>query len=304
MTHSFLKQIFSVLLLVAMGSLAHAAERPKPMADIHLHYNSEQVGVTSPEDAIAALKRNNVVLAVVAGTPPDLALEIKKAGGDWIVPIFSPYLGASYRKTWFKKDDVLVEADKALASGEYKGIGEFHLRHVLGPSRDNPVMLGLIELGIKYEVPLLIHTEASSEKYFEPLCLKYPKARFLWAHAGGVLRADQVGRLMDKCSNVWVELSARDPWRYIYAHITDESGKLLPGWLALMKKYPSRFMTGSDTVWPVDNLHRWDEPDTGWQEIDRFLAFHRKWISQLPPDLESKVRLENAQAFFANPGRR
>ncbi|KPK12675.1 MAG: hypothetical protein AMJ68_01135 [Acidithiobacillales bacterium SG8_45] len=296
--------MIALVSLLSAGAVVSADNNQyPPMADIHLHYNAEQVGVTSPEDVIAALKRNNVTLAVMIGTPPDLALDITRESGGWIVPIFSPYLSPSYRKTWFKETDVLPAAEEALRSGKYYGIGEFHLRHVLGPRRDNPVMLGLIELGIKYDVPLLIHTEASSEKYFEPLCLKYPKARFLWAHAGGLLKPEQVGSLMANCPNVWVEFSARDPWRYIHSHIVDESGGLLPGWVALIRKYPSRFMTGSDPVWPVDTLHRWDEPDTGWQEIDRFLAFHRKWLSQLPPELESRVRLENAKAFFRNPGR-
>lgn len=302
--HNCLKTAALILALCSTPVAVAAGDtKLPPMADIHTHYNGEQVGVTSPEEAIAALKRNNITLAVVIGTPPELALDIKRAGGDWIVPIFSPYLDASYRKTWFNDTNVLVAAEKALKSGQYHGIGEIHLRHVLGPRRDNPVMLGLIELGIKYDVPLMIHTEASSEKYFEPVCLKYPKARFLWAHAGGLLKADQVGRLMESCPNVWVEFSARDPWRYIYSHIVDDSGKLLPGWTALIRKYPSRFMTGSDPVWPVDNLHRWDEPDTGWQEIDRFLAFHRKWLNQLPPELAQKVRLENAQTLFRNTGR-
>ena len=284
-------------------TMAATIDTTAPMADVHLHYTWDQTGVTSPEEAIAALKRNNVTLAVVNSTPPELALELNKAGGDWVVPIFGPYLTGAHRKDWFTDPDILIAIDKGLASGQYQGIGEFHLRHVLGPRRDNPVLLGLIELGIKYDVPLLIHTEASSEKYFEPLCVEYPKARFLWAHAGGLLNAEQVGRLMNKCANVWVEFSARDPWRYIHSPITDDSEGLLPGWVALIKKHPNRFMTGSDTVWPVDNLHRWDEPDTGWQEIDRFLEFHRKWIDRLPPELARKVRLDNARAFFRNPGR-
>ncbi len=295
--------IATVAIATTTSALANASDVREPMADIHLHYTWDQVGVTSPEDAVAALKRNNVTLAVVSGTPPDLALDLKKAGGDWVVPIFGPYLTGAHRKNWFTDPNVLKEAQKALAGGQYRGIGEIHLRNVLGPRRDNTILIGLINLGIKYDVPLLIHTEASSEKYFEPLCVKYPKARFLWAHAGGVLKAEQVGRLMARCPNVWVEFSARDPWRYIHSHITDESGRLLPDWLAVVKKYPNRFMTGSDTVWPVDSLHRWDEPDTGWQEIDRFLAFHRQWINQLPPRLAKKIRLDNAKAFFDNPGR-
>lgn len=273
-------------------------------ADVHLHYTWDQTGVTSPEEAIALLIKNNVALAVVNGTPPELALELKHAGGNWVVPIFGPYLTATHRQNWFTDPQVFVEAKKALASRKYYGIGEVHLRGGLGPSRKNKILQQLIELATEYDVPFLIHVESSSEQYFVPLCKQHPKTRFLLAHAGGTLDALQIGRLLQACPNVWVELSARDPWRYVESPpITDSNGKLLPEWVEVMKAWPDKFMTGSDTVWPVDNAHQWDEPDTGWQQLGRFLDFHRHWLRSLPDDLATRVRLTNALQFFRNPGR-
>jgi hypothetical protein len=57
-------------------------------------------------------------------------------------------------------------------------------------------------------------------------------------------------------------------------------------------------MIGSDPVWPVEQLNPWDEPDTGWQELPRFLDFHRQWLSRLPREIADKVRMENAKTFF------
>jgi hypothetical protein len=287
----------ALVLLCASLVPAYARKLP-PIADVHLHYTWDQVDVTSPRQAVAALKRNNVVLAVVTGTPPDLALEIARAGGDRIVPIYGPYLSGYGRRDWFTDPRTLRAARAALASGKYFGIGEVHLRAGLGPRRDNPIFTGLIELAIEHDVPVLIHTESSSHLYFQPLCQNYSKARFLWAHAGGLLNASQVGTLMKLCPNVWVELSARDRWRYTVTPIVDDQGRLLPEWEALLKEYPQRFMIGSDTVWPVDPSHRWDESDTGWKKIDDYLGFHRHWLSFLPEQLARQVRLENAQRFF------
>jgi hypothetical protein len=73
---------------------------------------------------------------------------------------------------------------------------------------------------------------------------------------------------------------------------------LLPGWKALFLKYPERFMAGSDPVWPVDQLDRWDEADSGWQELGRFWTFHRSWLAQLPDGVARKIRCENAVALF------
>jgi len=276
----------------------------KPFSDTHLHYTWDQTGVTSPENAIAFLIEQNVALAVVNGTPPELALQLKHAGGNWVVPIFSPYLTAAHRQHWFTDPEVIAEARQGLASEQYFGIGEVHLRGGLGPSRKNKILQQLILLAAEYDVPFLIHIETSSEQYFVPLCKQHPGTRFLLAHAGGTLDAKQIGRLLAACPNVWVELAARDPWRYLESPpIVDKDGNLLPDWVSLMKAWPNKFMTGSDTVWPVEQAHQWDQPDTGWQQLGRFLDFHRRWIQSLPDDLAEKVRLTNALQFYRNPGR-
>jgi predicted TIM-barrel fold metal-dependent hydrolase len=57
-------------------------------------------------------------------------------------------------------------------------------------------------------------------------------------------------------------------------------------------------MTGTDPVWGVTRTQRWDEPDEGWDHYHELIEFHRNWLSQLPPDVEHKVRLDNAKAFF------
>ena len=57
-------------------------------------------------------------------------------------------------------------------------------------------------------------------------------------------------------------------------------------------------MAGSDPVWPVDQLDRWDEADSGWQELGRFWTFHRSWLAQLPDGVARKIRCENAVALF------
>ncbi len=297
----------ALLVLVLCGSpLTWAAAQAdnKALADIHLHYTWDQTGVTSPEDAIALLIKNHVALAVVNGTPPELALELQRAGGDWVVPIFSPYLTARHRQNWFTDPDVVSQARKALASKLYFGIGEVHLRGGLGPRRKNKILQQLIVLAAEYDVPFLIHIETSSEQYFVPLCRQHSKTRFLLAHAGGTLDANQIDRLLKACPNVWVEMSARDYWHYVDAPpIVDNNGDLSPDWVKVMKAWPDKFMTGSDTVWPVDYAHQWDQPDTGWQQLDRFLGFHRRWIRSLPDELANKVRLTNALQFFRNSGR-
>jgi len=273
------------------------AETP-PLADVHVHYNWSQAEIFTPAAVLKRLRDNNVEFAVVSSSPPELALKLADAGKGRVIPLFQPYLDAEGRHFWFYDKRVLPLARQALESGRYRGIGELHLIAGIGPSKDNRILNGLIQLAQRYDVPVLVHTETSDHRYFLPLCRKYPAVRFQWAHAGGLLGPEQVGALMAACPNVWVDFSARDPMKYVLTPIVGEDGALLPGWLPLIKRYPQRFMIGTDPVWPIEDRNHWDEPDTGWDKLAELVRFHHRWLSRLPPDLARKLRVENARQFY------
>lgn len=291
-----------VILLVVLFSIltakVFATEEPPPaFADIHLHFNWDQKEVISADEIVEKLKAENVTLAVVSSVPSHLAKELHDAGGDWLIPLFSPYITPLSRNTWYKDKNVLVQAEQGLAQRQYFGIGELHLWDGVKPGKGNEILLGLLDLAEQYAVPFLIHTEASDSSFLLPICQSRPNIRFLWAHAGGNLKANSVRRLMQQCGNVWVELSARDPWRY--NTLSDNDLKLLPPWRELLLEFPERFMTGTDPVWSVRKNHRWDEADEGWDHYKELLNYHRQWLNQLPPDIAEKIRIRNAKKFFA-----
>ena len=268
--------------------------------DMHMHYKWSQKEVTSPEQAIQYLADQNISHAVVIGKPAKNALLLQKLAPEKVIAIYSPYRDSQDWYRWQRNEKVLVEARKALASGEYKGVGELH---ILGGGfarklDSSNVLSGLLKLVQEYDVPIMIHTEFSKSNYMLAICEKNPNSKIIWAHAGAVLKPDQVDEVMVKCPNVWGGMAARDPWRYVGNQHTDEAGKLLPEWKALMIKYADRFLVGSDTVWPVDQLDGWSEPDTGWEQLGRFWGFHRSWLAQLPDDVAMKIKRENAMKLF------
>lgn len=271
---------------------------PAPMADVHIHYKWSQEDVTRPDQAIAALDRHNVRLAVVIGTPAELALMLHKQAPERIRPIWSPYESSGDWSRWPYDRSVPKRARQALASGRYHGIGELHLVGGFAPDWRTPVIESLLQLAVEFDVPIMLHTEFSHHDYLLNLCRAHPRVRILWAHAGSILSPRAVDAVMSRCNNVWAELSARDTWRFVNHPITRDNGALLPEWQRLVRQYPDRFMIGSDPVWPVDNMDSWDEPDTGWEEYGRFIGFHRDWLRRLEPWLAEKVRLTNALEFF------
>jgi len=299
-THSF--RVFLVLnYLILSGACTTATTKHSkgfqaPFADIHLHYNWDQAEIINPYTVMKRLHDENIVLGVVSSVPSDYALKLREVGGDRIIPLFSPYISHAHRQSWYLDDEVVRRARAGLEAKQYFGIGELHLWGGQPPRYDNKVLLGLFKLARLYDVPLLLHTEASDPQFILPLCEQHSDVRILWAHAGGILKPEDVEKAMQRCSNLWVELSARDPWRY--NTLVEKKGKLPVEWKNLIVKYPDRFMTGSDPVWAVTKTQRWDSADDGWDHLHELIEFHRAWLKQLPKDVEEKVRLTNAQTFY------
>ena len=282
------------LLCVPFSLLAQA-----PVADMHLHYKWTQQEVTSPADAMAILDQENIVMGVVIGTPAELALALQSQAAERIVPIFSPYREGGDWHRWAYDDTTITRARTALASGQYRGIGELHVIGGFAPTLEKAVVLQqLLALAAEFDVPVMIHTEFSRADFMLNVCQQFPATRIVWAHSGALLPPEAVDRVLARCGNVWGGLGARDPWRFVNNPLTTEDGTLLPEWKALLLKYPARFMVGSDPVWPVDQLDRWDEADSGWQELGRFWSFHRSWLAQLPPVVARKIGCQNAVALF------
>jgi hypothetical protein len=282
-----------------VGLLAASAQAA-PIADIHLHWKWNQKEVGSAREAVDILERQEVGLAVVTGTPPALALELYDLAPDIVIPIYGIYRLPGEWSTWHRDPGLLERVRVALASGRYRGIGEVHMLGGFISHWKKPVIAGLFDLAAEFDVPVLLHTEFSRADYTLGLCRAHPDTRFLWAHAGVMLAPAEVERVLTGCPNVSAELSARDPWRHVANPIADAAGRLLPEWRDLVLRYPDRFMVGSDPVWPVERLNPWDEPDTGWQELPRFLDFHRRWLDDLPPAAAQAIRWDNARRFFAD----
>lgn len=288
-----------LLILFVTGPL-WAEEKRLPIADIHMHFNGDQQEVTDTDDALQALVKNNVVFGIVSSKPPDLALKLADASGGWIIPFFMPYLEPERKVDWVFDDRVLPATRRALQSGRYKGIGELHLISGYTPSlkKQHAVIDGMLSMAKEFDVPILIHAEASNQLYFQPLCKRHPQARIVWVHAGSPLPPMQVAELLQSCPNVWVDLSARDHMRYGRINpIVDDHGQLLEPWREFVLKFQDRLMIGSDAAY-YEGSSAWESANTGWNYIDEVMGFHRQWLSGVPLNIRKKITLENAIRFF------
>jgi predicted TIM-barrel fold metal-dependent hydrolase len=294
---------FFYLLLFMILSQSIPAQTLQPFFDAHVHYKWDQAEMTSPQQALDILDKAGVQKAVVIGRPADLALQLQQLAPERIIPIYGPYRTGNEKLTWQFRTELIEEVRQGLSSGRYRGIGELHLIGGMAiPWQQSKVFVALLALAREYDVPIMVHSEYSSIKPTISICQGNPNNRIILAHAGAVINPDQIEEILQACPNVVMDLAARDPWRYVNNPITDQSGQLLPNWRALILRYADRFMVGSDPVWPVDKGSSWDEPDSGWRELGRFINFHRQWLSFMPEDVEKKIRWENAQTWFSSHG--
>ena len=114
------------------------------------------------------------------------------------------------------------------------------------------------------------------------------KMRLIWAHTGiGGAPADRVDQLLAKYPPLMGELSYRPGLTCADAKGAE---RLCPEWRALLLKYPSRFLIGSDT-WVNQR----------WQYYDSLMQGYRSWLGDLPPEVAKAVGWSNGARLFDLP---
>lgn len=274
------------------GQAPLAAEPPLPLVDLHIHYNTRVGARLTPEEATRRLRKHGAVGGVVSSTPTRNALRLAAQAPGVLLPFFRPYLTEEHRVTWREDPAVLVEARAGFAAGEYRGIGEVHLSAATGgPDAGNAILRGLLELARRHRVPVQVHVDAPDTPVLEALLVAFPAVPVVWAHAGGWAEPGQVEALLVAHPNLWVEFSARDPYRYgAVAPLVDASGHLLPAWASIARRFRDRLMVGSDTGTLAD-----------WDRLGELYAFHRRWLAGLPRDVAEAIAFRNAARLLGLP---
>ena len=175
---SYLQRIISrtailcPLLLSLSGQVVSA-----PRADIHMHYKWSQQENTTPQQALEILEGNNIELAVIIGTPPELVQQLRRLDPERVLAWYGLYQSRADWYRWYQQPEMLERAEAALKSGDYVGICERHLIGGLEPGWDTPVIDGLLKLSAQYQAPLLVHVEFGRADYLIGLCQRNPEAR-------------------------------------------------------------------------------------------------------------------------------
>jgi hypothetical protein len=269
-----------------------------PLFDAHLHYNDEACvhDVAEPacphplSDVLSRMQRNGV-RAVLANSRPNAgtralasAREATRAAGVTVVPFVRLYRDRADYSNWFRDPSIveLVQAELARGTpaGPYRGLGEFHLYD--SANANGPVARQLMALAEQQGLAVLAHVDdAAIDLLMAHAPSKGQRLRLIWAHTGiGGASVERVDALMARYPLLMGELSYRPG-------LTCDDGQLCPEWRALMMKYPTRFLIGSDT-WVNQR----------WLYYDELMQSYRLWLGGLPATVARRIAWDNASAVF------
>nr|WP_295772363.1 amidohydrolase [Rhodoferax sp.] len=289
------------LFFVACTAPACASDYTGPLLDAHLHYNVEawdgQTGPHPPADVLARMQRNGVRAIVANSRPNDgtvlLATSpLTRQAGVAVVPFIRLYRNRADYDTWFKDESIytMVQAEfaRGTPSGDaFKGIGEFHLYD--SANANGPVAKKLMAFAEEKRLAVLAHVDDAA---IDPLMANTPskgqKLQLIWAHTGiGGAPVARVDALLAKYPLLMGELSYRPGLT-----CADATGpeRLCPEWRALLLKYPTRFLIGSDT-WINQR----------WQAYDGTMQGYRVWLGDLPPQVARNIAWNNGARLFDLP---
>jgi hypothetical protein len=276
-------------LLLAACLPARAADYAGPLFDTHLHYNVEAwMHAAAPHplaDVLGRMQRNGV-RAIVAnsrtndGTKLLADSPLTRQAGVTVVPFIRLYRNRDDYSNWFRDPSIAAmvrsEFAKGTGAGPYRGIGEFHLYD--SANANGPVAVELMQFAQAHQLAVLAHVDDAA---IDLLMAHAPDARLIWAHTGiGGASVARVGALLARYPQLMGELSYRPG-------LTCEGGLLCPEWRALLQKYPTRFLVGSDT-WVNQR----------WQSYDELMQGYRRWLGDLPPALARRIAWDNAAGLF------
>jgi len=276
--------------LIAFAGAAHAADYSGPLFDAHLHYNAEAQSPHPLADVLDRMQRNGVKAIIANSRPNDGTKALASSpqtrqAGVTVVPFVRLYRNRADYDNWFRDESIydMVQAELArgTAAGPFRGLGEFHLYD--SGNANGPVARKLMALAEEKSLAVLAHVDdVAIDLLMDGAPSKGQKVRLIWAHTGiGGAPAARVDQLFARYPLLMGELSYRPG-------LTCEGGKLCPEWRALLLKYPSRFMIGSDT-WVNQR----------WQYYDELMKGYRAWLGELPADVARKIAWDNGATLFA-----
>jgi len=243
--------------------------------DGHIHYNQDMWSKIRPENIISYLSKSDINRAVVSSTPTEGTEKLYRLAPERIIPFLRPYRNYRDRYTYFSDPTIIPYLEEKIASGIYRGIGEFHL---YSKNKNTPVAKQIMQLAADHELAISAHSDYET---ILALLNYQPEVRVIWAHCGMDHPVEDIKTALQQYPNLFCELS----FRY---NMFDDKDVLIPEWNSLLEKHADRFVLGMDTYMP-----------RRWANLPEHVEFARNWLDQLSPQARKQIAVENINRWFS-----
>ena len=187
------------------------------LVDAHTHVGVERLYniVMKSDDLLRTMDQNGIDKALVqpqAGAPDimqnheEIAELCRKHPGRI-------YGMASFNPVTDDEDEYFERIRWTIEDLGFKGIKLHTNGHGVSPL--NPYSQRAFEAGMRFSVPVMVHTGAGVPQALPSLCIpiarKYPDLKLVLAHAGGGMFAQEAQIVAQECENVYLETSWVSP---------------------------------------------------------------------------------------------
>ncbi len=240
------------------------------------------------------------------------------AGGESLNPLIQSTAPSAVTPDVLRR---FRQAAQAIVDAGAAGFGELAAEHFSSrrgnhpyesSPPDHPLFLALADIAAANGMPIELHMEAVPRDMpfpnsraagppnpatvkenitaFERLLDHNPKARIVWVHAGWDLTGERTVPLMrsllERHPNLYMSVKSDEAGTPRTAPFVPGGG-LKPGWIAMLRAFPDRFVIGSDQFYSDPEIIR----------THRARAF----VNALPPDIARQITTENVKRIYRLP---
>jgi hypothetical protein len=257
------------------------------------------------------------------------------AGGESLNPMIQQTPAASV--TPQVKQRFTDQARRILDAGAL-GFGEIAVLHLsLVPNHPfeqvpavHPLLLAMMEVANERKAVIDLHMDpvvdpmptpsdlksppnpkqlAGNVAQLETLLAHGPDARLMWAHGGsdftGNMTPALIERLMTAHPNLGMSLrpipliaATQNPFGHVYYNLMLSPQGIAPDWLALLQKFPDRFVMGGDTFFVSSGANPQAAVVSLGKGNDPRLRAAQIALSRMPEELRPKIAIDNARALY------
>jgi hypothetical protein len=256
--------------------------RRVPIIDLQATYVANWTNLSRMIGYMEELDVAQIAFAPAFQPNGQVSVDLHRKYPEYFIPTTN---SGEFPRWWNDPLAFLAGVREDLKTGMYFFMGEHEFRHYPSPEQvearqfhrditvplDGPAGHTLFQLSEEFGVGFQIHYDIEDVLLppLETVLARYPKAQVIWCHLAMIRYPDRtkkyspeyVRSLIERFPGLHFDLAVPPPW-YVYppsghhdSTLFHWSGRITDDWLALLEKYPERFLSASDYRPPVEEKY-------------------------------------------------